>query len=138
MQAGHICRATNREAPATGPAHMAGPQPERPRPRGRSGRGTAGRVGGGELAATETTVTDADNGEEEREKKTREEARMYAVLTRNLVEGQRRRVRDEVAGIGRRSDTEVGRRRGCSRRCGPPRLDSAGGEGEGKIGRAHV
>ena len=39
VQAGHIGRATNRGAPATGPAHMAGQGPERPRPRGRSGRG---------------------------------------------------------------------------------------------------
>ena len=39
VQAGHIGRATTREAPATGPAHMAGQGPERPRPRGRSGRG---------------------------------------------------------------------------------------------------
>ena len=37
-QAGHYGRATAREAPATGPAYMAGQGPERPRPRGRSGR----------------------------------------------------------------------------------------------------
>ena len=38
VQAGHHGRATSREAPATGPAHMAGQGPDRPRPRGRSGR----------------------------------------------------------------------------------------------------
>ena len=63
VQAGHIGRATNRGAPATGPAHMAGQGPERPRPRGRSGRGA--RPGNGRAcvgACVLTTATAAGGG----------------------------------------------------------------------------
>ena len=64
VQAGHIGRATNREAPATGPAHMAGPQPERPRPRGRSGRG-AGRARGTAPCGEESAANDGGEGKRE-------------------------------------------------------------------------
>ena len=70
VQAGHIGRATNREAPATGPAHMAGQGPKRPRPRGRSGQGpgrAAGFARGGARRGKRpaTTVVNRRRGREE-------------------------------------------------------------------------